>query len=53
MEGGREGGREGEILSLTQAGDVGTQLSSICTELTKELSMLSRAGTKDKGCYGN
>ena len=52
-EGGREGGREGGLLLLTKAGDIGTQLSSIRTEPIKELSMLSRAGAKDKGCYGN
>jgi len=48
-----EWGREGGLLLLTKAGDIGTQLSSIRTEPIKELSMLSRAGAKDKGCYGN
>ena len=50
----REKEREGgEISSLTQAGNIGAQLSSICTEPLKELSMLRRAGAKDKCCYGN
>jgi len=51
--GGRERGREGGLLLLTKAGDIGTQLSFIRTKPIKELSMLGRARAKDKGCYGN
>ena len=47
----RKGG--GRDFFTTQAGNIGAQLSSICTEPLKELSMLRRAGAKDKCCYGN